>query len=122
MQLYNFSEMKQPLFIVIFFLSLPGSAQELYSATEPASNMAVGSIGFRVDNLIMNEINSTKTNYHFIPGIQIGVSKKLMLQGNVFFSNRNEKFAVEGGSLYAKYRFLSNELYKSISVWLLLEE
>jgi len=101
--------MKQSFFIVIFFVSLPGRAQELYSATEPASNMAAGSIGFRVDNSIMNEINSAKTNYHLIPGIQVGVSKKLMIQGNVFFSNRNKSFAAEGGSLYAKYRFLSND-------------
>jgi len=57
----------------------------------------------------MNEINSTKTNYHLIPEILVGVSKKLMIQGNVFFSNRNKKFAGEGGSLYAKYRFLSND-------------
>jgi len=101
--------MKQPFFIFIFFLSLPGSAQELYSATEPASNIAAGSIGFRLDNLVMNEINSAKTNYHLIPEILVGVSKKLMLQGNVFFSNRNKKFAGEGGSLYGKYRFLSND-------------
>jgi len=101
--------MKQPLFIVTFFLSLSAGAQELYSATEPASNMAAGSIGFRFDNLIMNEVNSSRINYHLIPGIQVGVSKKLMLQGNVFFSNRNESFAYEGGSLYAKYRFLSND-------------
>ncbi len=101
--------MKQPFFIVIFFLSLSASAQELYSATEPASNMAAGSIGFRFDNLIMNEVNSSKINYHLIPGIQVGVSKKLMIQGNVFFSNRNKTFAGEGGSLYAKYRFLSND-------------
>lgn len=101
--------MKQPIFIVLFFLSLPGRAQELYSATEPASNMAAGSIGFRFDNLMMNEINSSKINYHLIAGIQVGVSKKLMIQGNVFFSNRNERFAGEGGSLYAKYRFLSND-------------
>jgi hypothetical protein len=97
--------MKQSLFIVMFFLSLPGKGQELFSATEPASNIAAGSIGFRLDNSIMNEINSTKINYHLIPEVIIGVSKKLMLQGNLFFSNRNKNFAGEGGSLYAKYRF-----------------
>ena len=101
--------MKQQFFIVVFFLSLSCKAQELYSATEPASNMAAGSIGFRFDNLIMNEINSSKINYHLIPEIIVGVSKKLMVQGNVFFSNRNKQFACEGGSLYAKYRFLSND-------------
>jgi len=99
--------MKPMLFIAILLISLSGNAQELFSATEPASNMAAGSIGFRLDNSIMNEVNSPKTNYHLIPEILIGVSKKLMVQGNIFFSNRNETFATEGGSLYAKYRFLS---------------
>jgi len=101
--------MKQSLFIVILFLSLPGKGQELFSATEPASNIAAGSIGFRLDNSIMNEINSSKINYHLIPEVIIGVSKKLMIQGNLFFSNRNKNFAAEGGSLYAKYRFLSHD-------------
>ena len=101
--------MKQLLFSVILLISLSCKAQELFSATEPASNMAAGSIGFRLDNSIMNEVNSSKTNYHLIPEILIGVSNKLMIQGNVFFSNRNKTFAAEGGSLYAKYRFLSRD-------------
>jgi hypothetical protein len=101
--------MKQLFFIVIMFISLTGDAQELFSVTEPASNRAARSIGFRFDNLIMNEINSLKTNYHFIPEIMIGVSKKLMISGNLFFSNRNERFRGEGGSIYGKYRFLSKD-------------
>ena len=59
--------MKQQLLIAVFFLSLSCKGQELYSATEPASNIAAGSIGFRVDNLIMDQINSSKINYHLIP-------------------------------------------------------
>ncbi|MEP7377651.1 MAG: hypothetical protein ABI675_29875 [Chitinophagaceae bacterium] len=101
--------MKQPFLIVLIFLSLRGKGQELFAVTEPASNIATGSIGFRVDHLIMNEINSSKINYHLIPEIIVGVSKKLMIQGNVFFSNRTTKFKAEGGSVYAKYRFLSND-------------
>src|SRR6476469_5207922 len=101
--------MKRSFFFVIFFLSLTSRAQELYSVTEPASNIAAGSIGIRLDNSIMNEINSSKINYHLIPEVIIGVSKKLMIQGNLFFSNRNKNFAGEGGSLYAKYRFLSHD-------------
>jgi hypothetical protein len=101
--------MKQPILLVVFFISLSSGAQELFSVTEPASNMAAGSIGFRFDNSIMNETKSSKINYHFIPEILVGVSKKLMLQGNLFFSNRNEKFVREGGSLYAKYRFFSKD-------------
>lgn len=101
--------MKLPFLIVAIILSLPGKSQELFSVTEPASNMAARSIGFRLDNSIMDEINSSKINYHLIPEIRVGVSKKLMIQGGAFFSNRNDKFRAEGGSLYAKYRFLSND-------------
>ena len=101
--------MKLQFLIISFLLSLSGGAQELYSVTEPASNMAARSIGFRIDNSIMDEINSSKINYHLIPELMVGVSKKLMIHANAFFSNRNENFRAEGGSLYAKYRFLSND-------------
>jgi len=109
MTLLKLIYMKLLLIILAVILSASVNAQELYSATEPASNMAARSIGIRLDNSIMNEINSSRINYHLIPEIMVGVSKKLMIHGNVFFSNRSEKFRSEGGSLYAKYRFLSND-------------
>jgi hypothetical protein len=93
----------------ILFFSMPGKAQELFSMTEPASNIAANSISIRIDNSIMDEINSSTINYHLIPEIAVGVSKKLMLRGSTFFSNRSKQFRNEGGSLYAKYRFLSND-------------
>jgi hypothetical protein len=98
------------LFIVAsFLLTLPTNSQELFSLTEPASNRAVGSIGIRVDNSMMDEVNTAKINYHLIPVIMVGISKKLTLSGDIFFSNRSEILKAEGGSLYAKYRFLSND-------------
>jgi hypothetical protein len=101
--------MKLQILIIVFLISLSSQAQELFSLTEPASNMAARSIGVRIDNSIMDEINSSKINYHLIPEIRVGVTKKLMIQGGVFFSNRNDRFRAEGGSVYAKYRFLSND-------------
>lgn len=95
--------------IMSLFLFLSAKSQELFSQTEPASNRAVGSIGFRVDNSIMDETYTSKTNYHLIPEIMIGISKKFMISGDIFFSNRSEVFRTEGGSIYAKYRFLSND-------------
>lgn len=86
-----------------------GEAQELFTMTDPASNIAAGSISLRLDNSIMDEKYSTKTNYHLIPELAIGFSKKLMLRGSTFFSNRNKNFSNEGGSIYAKYRFLSRD-------------
>jgi len=101
--------MKLQFLIIVFLLSFSAKAQELFSVTEPASNMAARSIGFRLDNSVMDEINSSKINYHLIPEIRVGVSKKLMIQAGAFFSNRNVRFRAEGGSLYGKYRFFSND-------------
>jgi hypothetical protein len=57
----------------------------------------------------MDEINTSKINYHLIPEFVVGVSKKLMIRGNIFLSNRTGQLRKEGGSLYAKYRFLSKD-------------
>jgi hypothetical protein len=57
----------------------------------------------------MYETYTSKTNYHLIPEVMLGISKKLMVSGDIFFSNRNDVFRAEGGSIYAKYRFLSND-------------
>jgi hypothetical protein len=71
--------------------------------------MATKSIGLRLNNSFMNETNTSKINYHLIPEVMIGVSKKVMLHVDAFISNRSNAFDVEGGSLYAKYRFLSTD-------------
>lgn len=102
--------MKIQITFVLILFSLAGRSQELFSATESASNRAARSIGLRIDNSMMDEINTTKINYHLIPEVMIGVSKTLMLSGSIFFSNRTEKFRSEGGSIYAKYRFMSNDV------------
>ncbi|ULQ57785.1 hypothetical protein KJS94_06185 [Flavihumibacter rivuli] len=101
--------MKRLVLIICIFQSLTAGAQELFTMTDPASNIAAKSISVRVDNSIMDEVNSSKINYHLIPEVALGLSKKLMLRGSTFFSNRNEVFRNEGGSIYAKYRFLSND-------------
>ena len=98
------------LFTIIFsFLSMASWSQELFSATEPASNRAARSIGVRVDNSIMGESGTSKINYHLIPEIMAGISKTLLVSGGFFFSNRNGVFKYEGGTVYAKYRFLSKD-------------
>lgn len=101
--------MKTKLLIAMLLVSLTGMAQELFVFTEPASNMAAKSIGLRLNNYIMPEKYTDETNYHLVPEIMLGISKRLMVHGDVFLSNRNKAFAAEGGSIYAKYRFLSND-------------
>lgn len=84
-------------------------AQELFTWTEPASNMAAKSIGFRVTNTLMNNNGSNKYSYLLRPEIMFGISGKVMMHAEGFFSNENKGFAANGAALYFKYRFLSND-------------
>ena len=86
---------------------LVSNAQELFVFTEPASNMAAGTVGIRANNWFMKEIHGCKINYHLAPEVMVGISKKIMAHGDVFFSNKDGGFSAEGGSVYAKYRFYS---------------
>jgi hypothetical protein len=80
-------------------------AQELYVATEPASNMARHSIGIR----IMNE-GTFQTDFKNRTNLEVmfGANKHLMLHANTYFSDFYQtQQHFEGYSFYGKYRFLS---------------
>ena len=79
-------------------------AQELYVFTEPASNMAKNSIGIRLTN---EGMFSPKFNTRSIGEVMVGVNKNLMVHAQGFLSDMDGKYRLEGGSLYAKYRYLS---------------
>ena len=99
-------------FLISFFLTYHiASAQELYVSTEPASNMATGSIGFRLNTKLFRMNHSGKYNsYRIDPEIMFGVSKQLMVHINAYGSNMFQNDSrFEGGSLYAKYRFYSQD-------------
>ncbi len=81
-------------------------AQELFVFTEPASNMAAKSVGIRLNNFLMNS-NNSNFSYQLVPEVMIGVSKKIMVHGDLFYSNMHSGFGFNGGSAYIKYRFLS---------------
>jgi hypothetical protein len=89
--------------------AMTGKSQELFTMTEPASNIAARSISIRVDNLIMDETYSSKINYHLVPELALGISKEWMVRASTFFSNRTGKFRNEGGGIYARYRFFSSD-------------
>jgi hypothetical protein len=105
--------MKKWFFAFAFFISLNVSAQELFVFTEPASNMPAKSLGIRDMNAFMFEKDG-RLNYHNMPELMWGINKKWMVHVQGFISNRQEGgLEVEGGSLYAKYRFLSVDDLKS---------
>jgi hypothetical protein len=94
----------------MFVTAFSGNAQELFSLTEPASNRPAHSVGFRVDNSIMDELGTSRINYHLIPEVMVGVNHKLAVHSGVFFSNRSDKFQYEGATIYGKYRFYSRDV------------
>lgn len=79
-------------------------AQELYVFTEPASNMPAKSIGVRLTNEGM--FKPTFTN-RTLAELMVGVNKNFMFHLQGFMSDMDGNYRVEGGSIYAKYRFLS---------------
>ena len=93
--------------VMLLSVSIQVNAQELFVMTEPASNMPAGSIGIRAMNAFMFEEDGT-LNYHLMPELMWGISAKWMVHLQSFHSNRTEGgLKTEGGSAYAKYRFLS---------------
>jgi hypothetical protein len=97
-------------FIIIVFVSLQVNAQELYISTEPASNMAAGSIGLRLNTKLFNMEHNNGYALRLDPEVMIGINKKLMLHINGYASDMyQQNLRVEGASIYGKYRFLSND-------------
>lgn len=96
--------------VILSILLTKSYSQELFIFTEPASNMATGSLGVRLNNYLMPLQYNNRTAYRFDPEIMIGVNRHLMIHANLYASNMMEKqFRFEGGSMYAKYRFLSKD-------------
>lgn len=90
--------------VLLLGISSLAKAQELYVFTEPASNMAAKSMGLRLTNEgIFNAGAMNRT----IPELMLSFNKKLMVHAQGFFSDMDGGYRFEGGSVYAKYRFLS---------------
>jgi len=104
---FLFLELRRILVIILLALASSGSfAQELYVNTEPASNMATGTVGFRFSSEL--KPLERRMGFRLAPEIMFGVSRHLMIHGTFYGSSfYQKKFHAEGGSLYAKYRFLA---------------
>ena len=105
---------KKLVFLVVFFVSLKTSAQELFVFSEPASNMPAHSVSFKLtDHFILNDPDGGLTN-RITPQVMFGFSKKLMVHlGGTFSNMHTSNLRPESVSIYAKYRFLSeDEIHK----------
>lgn len=96
--------------VIIICVTVSANAQELYVSTEPASNMATGSIGIRFNSKLYEMKYKSGYTLRLDPEIMFGISRKIMIHLNAYASNmyqQNVKF--EGASVYGKYRFYSND-------------
>ncbi|MDR6941768.1 hypothetical protein [Mucilaginibacter pocheonensis] len=93
------------LAICLAAITCPAFAQELYVNTEPASNMATGSLGLRIENQgFFKPDYKNRSTFEAM----YGVSRHLMVHSSIYVSDYyNSSQHFEGGSIYAKYRFLS---------------
>jgi hypothetical protein len=91
--------------ICLAAMACPVFSQELYVNTEPASNMATHSLGIRLENQgYFNPGYKNRTSLE----VMYGESRHLMVHASLYgsdFYQDHQHF--EGGSVYAKYRFLS---------------
>jgi len=117
--------LKNAAFIFLFLLSgLKAAAQELFPLSEPASSMPKNTLGVRLFSETFKEINKVR-NMSYLR-LMYGVTPHLSVylsaiasnhHGNDFpqefpFHNTPERganypYKLNGGHLYAKYRFLS---------------
>ena len=97
------------VFIILLLLSIKSYSQELFVYTEPASNMATNNVGVRIMASAMYRKSNSDINFHLMPELMYGVSDKIMVHTAAFVSNRNSSLVGEGGSVYAKYKFLNND-------------
>lgn len=93
----------------LIFLCNHIQAQELFTYTEPASNMAKGTIGIRMTSTLMSITNDASINTHINPELMMGWNKHWMFHVDGFASNRRNGLQWEGGSFYTKYRFYSED-------------
>lgn len=97
--------------LVLLFISLRSTAQELYVFSEPASNMPAKSISLKVtDHFVTSDDIYSRFSHRLMPQVMFGFSKKLMLHAGITVANMHTPdFRYESFNLYAKYRFLSSD-------------
>ena len=100
--------------VILFFMllfSLQAGSQELFVSTEPASNIPAKSLSARLSgHFVAVDRVYDRPARRYMPELSYGVSKNLMVQAGVTFSNMHTShFQYESFNVYAKYRFLSRD-------------
>ncbi len=100
--------MKYFILLMLAFFTIQINAQELFVMTEPASNMPTGAIGVRQASMLTWN-KQGETNFHAMPEVMWGVNKNWMVHATAFLNTTQDQFKLQGGSVYAKYRFFSSD-------------
>lgn len=101
--------MRKLLFVFLTISCQTLFSQELFVVTDPASNVPANSLAVNIMQSTFKEKFEPGYNYHLMPEITYGVNKNLMVRGSAFISTRSNELYAEGGSVMAKYRFLSSD-------------
>lgn len=101
--------MRKLLFVLLTISCQTLFSQELFVVTDPASNVPANSLAVNIMQSTFKEKFEPGYNYHLMPEITYGVNKNLMVRGSAFISTRTNELYAEGGSVMAKYRFLSSD-------------
>jgi hypothetical protein len=105
--------MKRLLVILIVpFCIFNAKTQELFLFTNPASNIPKNTLVARGMNSFFQRTLDNSVSYHFMPEVEFGLTKRLMVITNGFISNGENNLTVEGGSLLTQYRFFSKDASK----------
>ena len=108
------------VFMLFHFCCSAVKSQELFLFTNPASNVPKNTFVARGMNSFFQRSIDKSISYHFMPEIEFGLSKKMMIIANGFISNEQDKVTLEGASLLTQYRFLSKDASKRhfrMAVW-----
>lgn len=100
---------RSSLFLFFSIFVFQTHAQELFLLTYPASNVPKNTMVLRGMNSFFRRTADNSISYHFMPEVEYGLTKKLMVVANGFISNEDNQINFEGGSFLTQYRFYSND-------------
>lgn len=102
--------MRLTIIALVLVVSSNVYSQELFIASEPASNMPKGSGGVRaaVESSFIDDIVRMRSQFE----VMYGLSKEIMLHGELYASTHSGTYAFENAGVYAKYRFFTDDDFK----------
>ncbi len=95
---------------LLLLLASSLKAQELFIQTEPASNMPVGRFGLRIASDSWNTSRGVATRIG--AEVMYGISKELMVHGQIYGSHAISAVELETYGAYLKYRFYADDDFK----------